>query len=545
MVQPTLQEMSLKETHKPRTHDKPKLRQNKLNTFPNQLKVGDKVLLDAAEPHIVTAKPNEEIPLTVLSIFPFGIVEVSHPKFSTFKVNNTRLKPYFDEIHSRNEQYKLLEPHDHSMKGAKIFPSTGYDKLTRPCLATVAKLTKTTRAWTFIHGRGRREQRQTRPSDTVVCTNMPKVHGYGEIVRRAQIQNSRITRAKIGEHRYTISSSRGKKAVVPASKERKGASSSSGPTAKIRHPFLEFPIRPQEELFQILRARPLEVGRCIDWAALEHVQLADAFRALLTTDPWGLFFEIIVPTYLKLTMELYSMFHLQTVMARFDDSETIQFCLDDLTEEFIEENELHALNRHIHHSPLRCWNTLASGAASYNPSRPKASTLPPSLRYLHAILAHMLTGRRESTGVVNTHDAYFLWCMLHGYVIDLAYFITLASQHQTEWHRKGVIFIGPYVMQLARHFSLFNTAAQSSSLTLMARCPRRYRLAQFTEEEAPKDITDDVPPRQEDLPSQPPPPSCLVYAATSYADISERLTRFEQQCFQRFDNIDATLQQIC
>ncbi|PPS18446.1 hypothetical protein GOBAR_AA02122 [Gossypium barbadense] len=44
---------------------------------------------DAADPHIVTAKPNEEIPLTVLSIFPFGTVEASHPKFSTFKVYHT------------------------------------------------------------------------------------------------------------------------------------------------------------------------------------------------------------------------------------------------------------------------------------------------------------------------------------------------------------------------------------------------------------------------------------------------------------------------
>ncbi|PPR96365.1 hypothetical protein GOBAR_AA24305 [Gossypium barbadense] len=148
MIQPTLQEISLKEVHesfsskgpvevhesfsskgpvhkdqrlqieeldewwmhKPRTPDKLKLRQNKLDTSQNQLKVGDKVLLDAADPHIVTTTPNEEIPLTVLSIFPFGMVEVSHPKFGTFKVNNTRLKPYFDEIDSRNEEYKLLEP---------------------------------------------------------------------------------------------------------------------------------------------------------------------------------------------------------------------------------------------------------------------------------------------------------------------------------------------------------------------------------------------------------------------------------------------------
>ncbi|PPR88435.1 hypothetical protein GOBAR_AA32255 [Gossypium barbadense] len=138
MVQPFLQEMSLKEvhelfssnskgpiheyrrlqieeldewrTHKSRTPDKPNLRQNKLNPFPNQLKVGDSVLLDATDPHIVTTISNEEIPLTVLSIFPFSTVVVSHPKFGTFKVNNTRLKPYFEEIISRNEEYKLLKP---------------------------------------------------------------------------------------------------------------------------------------------------------------------------------------------------------------------------------------------------------------------------------------------------------------------------------------------------------------------------------------------------------------------------------------------------
>ncbi|PPS04117.1 hypothetical protein GOBAR_AA16527 [Gossypium barbadense] len=90
----------------------PKLRQeivNKLDTSPNQLTVGDEVLLDAADTYIVTTTPNEEIPLTVLSIFLFDTMEVNHPKFGTFKVNNTRLKPYF-KIDSKNEEYKLLEP---------------------------------------------------------------------------------------------------------------------------------------------------------------------------------------------------------------------------------------------------------------------------------------------------------------------------------------------------------------------------------------------------------------------------------------------------
>ncbi|PPS14872.1 hypothetical protein GOBAR_AA05700 [Gossypium barbadense] len=146
MVQPTLQEMSLKEihepfsrnsrgpireerrlqieelnewrTHKPRTHDKPKLRQNKLNTFPNQLKVGDRVLLDAADPHIITAKPNEEIPLLVLSIFPFGTVEVNHPKFGIFKSERTPKLTITQELETPPGKVlhdcHVLLGHDHS-----------------------------------------------------------------------------------------------------------------------------------------------------------------------------------------------------------------------------------------------------------------------------------------------------------------------------------------------------------------------------------------------------------------------------------------------
>ncbi|PPS07144.1 hypothetical protein GOBAR_AA13502 [Gossypium barbadense] len=153
-----------------------------------------------------------------------------------------------------------------------------------------------------------------------------------------------------------MSFSRGKKADVPASKKRKGASSSSGPTTEFLHPFLRFPIGPQEELFQILWARPLIVGHCNNWAAIEQVQLADTIWALLTTNPWELFFGIIEPMYLELTMELCSTFHLQTVMTNYNDPGTVQFHLGGLvhqlsipefstalglyTEEFKEENDL-------------------------------------------------------------------------------------------------------------------------------------------------------------------------------------------------------------
>ncbi|KAK5846152.1 hypothetical protein PVK06_002423 [Gossypium arboreum] len=282
----------------------------------------------------------------------------------------------------------------------------------------------------------------------------------------------------------TMTNPKGKKTTVPASKKRKGAALSSGPTAEIRHPFLQFPPGPQEELFQILRSRPLGVGRCIDWTSLEQIQLADAIWALLTTDLWGLFFEIIESTYLELTLELCSTFHLQVIMTEFDDPKMVQFYLSGLVrqlsipefgvalglyiEKFMDDDDFVSLQRHIHYSLSNCWKALVPTSTMYDPSRSKASALVPSLRYLHTLLAHTLTGRRESTGVINTCDAYFLRSMVYGQVFDLAYFITLTIRHQTEWYRKGVISIDPYVTRLAWYICLLNMAAQASSLSFIS-----------------------------------------------------------------------------
>ncbi|KAK5812105.1 hypothetical protein PVK06_027514 [Gossypium arboreum] len=139
------------------------------------------------------------------------------------------------------------------------------------------------------------------------------------------------------------------------------------------------------------------------------IQLADAVRALLTTEPWGLFFEIIEATYLELTLELYSTFHLQAVMTEFDDSGMVQFCLSGLicqlivpefgvalglyTEEFIDDDDFDRFHCHNHYSSSNCWKALVPASATYDPSCSKALALAPSLRYLHAILARTLTGR--------------------------------------------------------------------------------------------------------------------------------------------------------
>ncbi|PPS00225.1 hypothetical protein GOBAR_AA20441 [Gossypium barbadense] len=174
-----------------------------------------------------------------------------------------------------------------------------------------------------------------------------------------------------------MSSSCGKKTVVPASKKRKGAASSSRPTTEIRHPFFQVPLGPQEELYQILRVRPL--------------------------------------------VDLCSMFHLQTVMTNFDDPRTVQFCLGGL---------------------VRQLNVPEFGIA-----------LGVSTRHLGS------HSDRETKEHQRRHHPRRLFLMDYG-----------------EWARhrpclfyfpRGVISIEPYVTRLAQHFGLLNTAAQSSSLTLI------------------------------------------------------------------------------
>ncbi|PPS02688.1 hypothetical protein GOBAR_AA17974 [Gossypium barbadense] len=210
-------------------------------------------------------------------------------------------------------------------------------------------------------------------------------------------------------------------------------------------------------------------------------------------------------------------------MAEHDDPGTVQFCLGSLvlqlsvpefgatlglyTNEFMEADHFPHLYCHIHRSPSSCWIGLMPTTGIYDPSRSKALALALALRYLHAFLAHTLTGRRESTGVVNTHDAYFLW-------MAQSSSLTLISQVS----QKGI--------QSMLHMRMIERRRGFE--------PLQYRLARATDEDDAEDIPDDIPAFQEDPPSQPPLSHRQVHAAASLSDVSDHLHRFEQYCTQRF-----------
>ncbi|PPR97522.1 hypothetical protein GOBAR_AA23148 [Gossypium barbadense] len=429
-----------------RTPDKLKPSQDELNTSPNQLKVGDKVLLDAADPRITTSERNEEISLMVLNIFPYGTVEVIHPKFGTFKPSlqetrsrsihephsNNNKGPIYEEqrlqvdelderrtpIKEKPKAHEKLKRHHNEYRDETKQIKFGYKVLldeNDPRIATLEHNTDRVTPFTamniFPHGivevthtvfRTFKFSRSKSLTESL-NTDGPNLHGqaHGRALGRARTTGGDTTvRYCYVKTEYTMSNPRGKKTIVPASKKRKGLASPSGPTNE------------------------------------------------------GLFFEIIEPTYLELTLELCLTFHLQVIMTEFDDPGMVQFRLGGLvlqlsvpefgvalglyTKKFMDEDDFASLHRHIHYSPSNCWRALVPTSATYDHIRSKALALAPSLRYLHA---------------------YFLWRIEHGHVFDLAYFIALAIHHQTEQYRKGVISIGPYVTHLAQYFGLLNTAA--------------------------------------------------------------------------------------
>lgn len=83
----------------------------------------------------------------------------------------------------------------------------------------------------------------------------------------------------------------------------------------------------------------------------------------------------------------------------------------ELYSEFIGTPKCPTLSKHVNqptHSVGLTLSKLIRNITRFNRSQ---HAYPLTIQYILAILAHTLTGRKESTGVVNTSDAYFLWSM--------------------------------------------------------------------------------------------------------------------------------------
>ncbi|PPR91571.1 hypothetical protein GOBAR_AA29115 [Gossypium barbadense] len=125
------------QTHKLRKHDKPNPRLDEPNSSKNQLQVGDKVLLDVADPQIANSKPNEETPLTVTSIFPYvGMRSVNSSIHHDHAPERAKFSPTRDAI---NLHGRALGPWANLPKQRR--------RATLPCRRTIVELEKIARAF--------------------------------------------------------------------------------------------------------------------------------------------------------------------------------------------------------------------------------------------------------------------------------------------------------------------------------------------------------------------------------------------------------------
>ncbi|PPD88744.1 hypothetical protein GOBAR_DD14318 [Gossypium barbadense] len=77
----------------------------------NQFKVGDTVLLDKSNPRLfpLELESSGSNLFTVLNVFPYGKVEVTHSEFGTFKEGRLRDERLMDDFHSMLQDVELFD----------------------------------------------------------------------------------------------------------------------------------------------------------------------------------------------------------------------------------------------------------------------------------------------------------------------------------------------------------------------------------------------------------------------------------------------------
>lgn len=96
-----------------------------------------------------------------------------------------------------------------------------------------------------------------------------------------------------------------------------------------------------------------------------------------------------------------------------------------------------------------------STTPTYDPHRIKGTILRSSaLKYIHFILSHTLTRRRDSAGVISHRDFNFLLSMIDGFHLHLGYEVVVSISHQGTDPHIGALLVSPYITCLIRRMGI-------------------------------------------------------------------------------------------
>ncbi|PWA80942.1 protein ROOT HAIR DEFECTIVE 3 [Artemisia annua] len=262
----------------------------------------------------------------------------------------------------------------------------------------------------------------------------------------------------------------------PTKKRSNGARSES--IANLMTPnttcsFLQFPNnikgerqRKYQEKLTELRSRQIEPARTIDWELLEQFNLADEIRGLLGIEytngevkikspEWGNLFSIVEPIYRELCLEFFATYQFNEKSRDYTNDKALTFRLGGSDHSCsVKEFGCGEVAPAKNFNYARFWSTIGQG--SYDITSLRASDIhSPIHRILHRMIAHTITGRKQ-TNRVTQMDLWYLHNLLNqdkfcNVAHCLASYLTEAAGRT----KTSPICGGHFVTRLAKSYPFF------------------------------------------------------------------------------------------
>ncbi|KAG8391683.1 hypothetical protein BUALT_Bualt01G0212800 [Buddleja alternifolia] len=259
----------------------------------------------------------------------------------------------------------------------------------------------------------------------------------------------------------------------PRQRSRLGKGKSVLPPSSKLGGFATFKSKVQQTRYNELCRYPIIPGKCVDYDALNALNIRDEFVALVDGIGWSGYFHVKLPAFIELTREFYTTFKFNKtkdltltspvvvkfrLMGKEFSYSIIQFnvALGFVDNDYVQadaySNSCCDYLRDF--CPYQIWKTISTDTTCYHPSQSKSSYLrEPVLKYIQRFLAYNYSGRKDSSGTFTKAEFYFIWCMQNKIKANLG--IWLAIQFQSASNKKRLI-LGSYITQLAVSLKLLN-----------------------------------------------------------------------------------------
>ncbi|KAG8378762.1 hypothetical protein BUALT_Bualt07G0018800 [Buddleja alternifolia] len=193
--------------------------------------------------------------------------------------------------------------------------------------------------------------------------------------------------------------------------------------------FTTFKSKVQQKRYNELCRYPIIPSKCVDYDALNALNIRDEFVALVDGIGWSGYFHVKFPAFIELTREFYTTFKFNKtkdltltspgvvkfrLMGKEFSYSINQFnvALGFVDNNYVQTDEYKnsSCDYLCNFRPYQIWDTISTDTTCYHPNQSKSSYLrEPVLKYIQRFLAYNYSGRKDSSGTFTKAEFYFIW----------------------------------------------------------------------------------------------------------------------------------------